>query len=512
MQSKIISRHFLRQDLEYHEDDQIYRYDDFVDSINKWKNILYYQYNMRPGMSACFIDMSVYFEYCTLFIAAAELGIRTLCIPERPKTPDGRVPKLDQVINEIGLPDLMYYYSEESIVLQAKTMAMPQMALVNMAARYSSNLMTFDDYVNYNAADYDKALNDQILATEENILSWTTTSGTTGDPKPIEYNHRQLYDIAQRNAQVFGFDQPGISVSHTRNMHHAAILMANFLPAFGWAQYHHSLRTDYNQTDVEFAEQFVDFVNRKGTNKVLLPFSLMLEAVFSYIKKNNIKFNHAFDVIVGGFNITKTYVEAFQATNINKIMSMFGSNETLGPVLVRIIDHNTGVDNYDPTFLGTPVDDMYNIRITDQQLIAVTCPVLFNDEIVMGDMAQGNDVTGYYHLGRPNITKLRFNEVEFYVNEIRELIKSIMPDLRFEVVADTIGQKLYVAVWQGTMDIDLLNQRMMERYDRLTISDWDYLNLMDYDKFKIDVPALIEYFRNKGTVVINTHSLNRENY
>lgn len=499
MQSKIISRHFIRQDLEYHENKQIYYYNDFVVGINKWKNILYNKFNMRPGMTVALIDMYIYFDYCTLFFAAAELGLKVLTIPKRPETADGRVAVLDKVVANLGLIDLMYYYSEDNIIIQAGNMAMPREALVNMTKFYSKQLMTHNDFIcDYTAHDMDSV----ILAQEDSVLIWTTTSGTTGDPKPIEYNHSQLSIIAERNAKILGLTDQNVSINHTVNMHHSAILMANFLPAFGYSRCHHADTYDISLPHLEYVKALINSIKEKQTNKVLLPFNLMLESLLKYIIKNNINLDHKLDILVGGFNVSKSYVEMFKSTNINKISSMFGSNETLGPLLISEVNHDTVLEEYNPQFIGRPVDDLFQIDLDNLNCIVVTSPSLYPGKIVMNDHARGNNIDGYIYEGRLIGTggDIRINEVNFQIKPVAHLIRKLFGSVLFDIVDDVSEGKLYIAVWEGTINFDLLNERMIEIYERVTFSNYDYLDRNKFDSFKLDMAALREYFRNKRTI------------
>jgi acyl-coenzyme A synthetase/AMP-(fatty) acid ligase len=502
MESKIISRDFFRKDIEYYQDNRIYYYQDFIDSINKWKNILYFKYNMRPGMSIALLDKNAYFEYCTLFFAVAELGLKSICMPERPKE-DGKVKLLDLMLKDTNKVDLMFYISDDNLIAQTVTMALPKTAIISMANNYAKQIMNFDAYENYDASLYDNSIAEQIFATEDSVLSWTATSGTTGTPKLLEYTQRQLYNIALRNSRIFGFDELDVTVCHTRNMHHAAILMANFLPAFSAVRYHCVPKVIIDETDLEFVERFTAFVKEKQIHKVFLPFSLMLESMFKYINDNNIKFDHNLDIICGGFNIPKPYIDFFAKTNVNRIISMFGSNETLGPILVKIIDHNINVDNYNPQYIGIPLDDMYTITLLENNRISVRCSQLYDGEIIMHDTMSGNSTDGFVHLGRFLDTpdgNVRINEVLIQPVAVKHLVGHLFPACQFEVVLDPQEERLYLAIWEGSVDFDLLNHRMLERYERVQFNNYDYLKRSDFDNFKLDMTGLREYFKNKKTI------------
>jgi hypothetical protein len=182
---------------------------------------------------------------------------------------------------------------------------------------------------------------------------------------------------------------------------------------------------------------------------------------------------------------------------------MFASNETLGPLLISDITQDTVLDEYNPQYIGKPVDDLFQLALDDNRRIVVSSPSLYPGSIVMDDQVSGNNTNGYIHLGRFNQLTggdRRINEVNFQIKEVEHFVRRIFPTCRFEIVEDLLEGKLYLAVWEGEIDFELLNHQMIAKYERVTFSNYDYLDRSKFDSFKLDMPALREYFKNKTTI------------
>ena len=481
---EVISRHYVTPNLLYNGPTgfQKFNYNDLVDSINFWKIILYEGYNMRPGMSIALVDQTVKFSYCSLFFAAAELGLKILIFPDKSNLDDGYSPKMESITKKWGLVDLIYH---DQLVIKTPS-------LLAMCNRYGKQTIHENVFYSYSIIDHDlfEEVKEKIFPEPSDVLVWTATSGTTAEPKLLEYTHEQLYRIGTRNAKVL--DLPGQSIAHLRNMHHASVLMSNFLPAFGFVDSHHEFIIDLS-TDVTNG-QLINFINKNKISRLVIPWKTMLDSLLSYMIKNNIKFEHELHVIVGGFYVTVDYIKTMQATNITKIVSMYGSNETFGPILLRTVDQHVSTDNYVDGYLGTPPDDFYQIDLVGDQL-QVTCPAIFAGTKTLEDIFTGNNEIGYTHSGRSNF--YRINEVDFLPQVINRVIRSATDNTEVDVVVDLPRQKLYAAVWSGAFNLTIANRFLAIEYPGLTIADSDLLDKRKFEDFKLDQDALRMHFRSR---------------
>jgi acyl-coenzyme A synthetase/AMP-(fatty) acid ligase len=474
----LISRDFINRDLQYLQilTDRTMTWSDMSDEIDFWKVVLYEGYNMRPGMSMALIDHYVPFHYCSLFFAAAELGLKILIFPEKPTQDDGYSPKIQALVDKFGQIDLIYY----------DEMATTIEPIIKMCHRYGRQTIASDVYDTYTVKNNTvyNAIAKKIFAKPEDVLVWTTTSGSTGEAKLLEYTHQQLYRISVRNAEVFDLDNQRIC--HSRNMHHAAVLMINFLPGFYGCPYHFGSGAAYADGK-EFAKYVVDH----RITRLMVSAKYMLDDIVEYMLENNLKFDFGIEIITGGFYLTEDYVEKVKQTNIKKLFSMFGSNETYGPVFLKEITPTTSTENYKPNYMGNLVDSMFKVELNGTKL-TVSAPTLYSNSITIDDDFEGKTANGFYHLGRNNF--YRINEDGFTIPQLQEIVSKFATD--FDIVVDMPKQQLYLVIWSGTVNIAELNYAMLAQFEHLIFNKVDFLTKKDFQDFKIEHDMLRTHFQN----------------
>jgi len=460
--------------------------EDFDNNIILWKIILYEEYNLRPGNTVVIFDSTIKFDnYCCLLFAAAELGLKIILAPEHSKETNGKSEKMDAVVEKFGLIDLC--------LVDTVSYRIPIVVNeINLYCKAHTNVNTFYTYKVKDPACYELMKN-TIFAHPEDILLIATTSGTTGDPKVLQYTHQQMYRLAQRNGQIYGY--AGHRICHTRNMHHAFIFMCHFLPVFFSTEQHYSYAVANFEERPNELEPFVNYLIANKISKLVLPYRVLVDSILDHMIDKNMQFDHDIEFITGGFYLTKEYVHKIQKANVKGMYSTFGSNETVSPVLLRYIDQTTDTTAYQNNYLGRTCDNFYQLTLTGQTL-KVKCPALFGDEtITMADDLSGDSDTGYYHLGRSNF--YRINEVEFKIFEVTNAINKIFNG-KYDVIIDLEYQKLYMAVWEGTVDIESINSALSHSVG-VPISDLANLDEKEYNtQFKLNTSEMREFFRTRN--------------
>lgn len=486
--NKVIDRNFLINDINYYDGSDLHHktINDFRDAIVFWKVILHEGYGLRAGDKLIVLDVTIRFNYCCLVIAAAELGLVLLLSPEKSKDISGKSDKMDAVVEQFGKFELC--------LLDDVCEQMPER--VNMTRLYGTqfgNMNVFYDYEIKDHALYDQMKN-TVTATPDSMLFITTTSGTTGAPKIITYNHRQMYNLSKRNGQVYEY--AGERVCHTRNMHHAFVLMAHFMPTLTVCNQHYGyvFTPDYGYKGTESAD-FYNYLSQHKISKLVLSYKVMLDLLLDHMVENNLRFEHTIDMITGGFYLTRDYVEKLRKTNVRSLYSTFGSNETASPVLLRRIWQDTDDTNYAENYLGTPPDDFYSMHLEGTLLHVRSEGWLGDEEIVMGDDLTGNNETGYWHHGRSNF--YRINDVDFKIAELEQAISGHI-NSKHNIVIDVPHQKIYIALWEpADAGLDTINEDLRHSL-QLQIADIELLDINQYnDAFKLDQEALRTYFRTK---------------
>lgn len=485
--NELISRNFLHPDIEFHDHQAgICYYHEFVDSITYWKSILYEEYGLRRGNKVVIYITSLRFDYVCLVLAAAELGLKLILTPEKPNSMDGRDAKLDALVKEHGLIDLA--------ILDDLCWDMP--AILASANRYSKQVIKSSIFLSYEIKNHSvyEQMKNTVYANELDELVITTTSGSTGEPKLIVYTHQQMYRIGKRNARAYDYENK--STCHTRNMHHAFVLLCHFLPSLTSVKIHftHSFNNNNNESILSLFQT----LESKKVDNVVLSYKSMLDDLIKFMIDNQLRFNHKITFIVGGFYITKDYIEKLQKTNVECIISTFGSNETLAPILLRHTYKDINPENYQPNFLGHPCDDYYQLSVTDDRQLKVECKELFESPIIMDDSFEGNSIDGYYHLGRENF--YRIDHRDFSLQQVNSIIEKFV-DGDFSVSIDLPFQRLYLALWGNytLKDFTQLNQTLKDNIG-VMLSDFARLDKVEYSDFKLNHDKLRSYFRKKGNL------------
>jgi acyl-CoA synthetase (AMP-forming)/AMP-acid ligase II len=484
---ELITRDILSPDIKFYEKDSTVKTkEDFDNGITFWKTILYEGYGLRPGNTVVMFDSTIKFNYyCCLLFAAAELGLKIILAPEHNKITGGKNDKMDAIVEKFGLIDLCLVDTiSYRIPIVVKEIALYCKAHVNVNI---FNTYKIKDPTNY------ELMQTTMFANPNDIVLIATTSGTTGDPKVLSYTHQQMYRLARRNSQVYGYANERIC--HTRNMHHAFIFMCHFLPVFYGTDQHYSYAVPNFEERPSDLEPFINFIITNKISKLVLSYRMLVDTILNYMIDNQLKFEHDIEFITGGFYLTKEYVDKIQKANVKGIYSTFGSNETVSPVLLRYISQDTDTDSYQNNYLGKPCDDFYQLTLTGQTL-KVSCPALFGDEVItMADDLTGDLESGYYHLGRSNF--YRINEVEFKIFEVTDAINKIFNG-KYDVIVDLEYQKLYMAVWEGSADIEFINTALLNSV-RVPISDLANLDEKEYNtQFKLNTSDMREFFRTRN--------------
>jgi hypothetical protein len=173
----------------------------------------------------------------------------------------------------------------------------------------------------------------------------------------------------------------------------------------------------------------------------------------------------------------------------NSITSIFGSNETLGPLFINRAD----TENWDiDSRCFKTIDDFYKIVITLEGKITVTVPV-YNKEVETNDYFQ-RDGDIFLHQGRSDL--LRINGETINLDTINKLNKTYTDAY---VVADTLNHCLYLACWKNlsTEQIQMIKKDVEKNFNRVKITKISTIDKSNfYYGIKIDNELLREYFRS----------------
>lgn len=311
-----------------------------------------------------------------------------------------------------------------------------------------------------------------------------TSSGTTAKPKKVEHSHKFLSNVSRRNADLFGFHG---NVLHIRNLHHGSSLATYFIPSLmsDRCTGHYIFNIESDQEIGALVQYCVDY----NINHIQFPYLHLAEHFLKQAVSLNKKFRDLTIYVLSYIN--PAWQSLVDACGITKIVSVFGCNETSGPLFINTLSQ--GQKEFDHRKF-VAADDFYNFRFNDQGQLLVDLKD-YNTSVVMQDSFEqkGNVFT---HLGRNDF--VRINDVVVNLFWLLELAKT--ENLNAQITIDRDREKLYLAVWDQSDLSEVtsrLNEKIKDRYtDRVSIELAKHLSIDDFMfGIKLNHEAIRDTFR-----------------
>jgi hypothetical protein len=453
--------------------------------IDKWKYFLLSRCNAKKGDKILIgvIDISV--DFVALCFAAFELSLVIVIADEDPlrSISDKTIvnPKMAQLMPlDILIWQTIQTGPETDIDLRKYS---------NKIEYYKENT-NFDINLNeFNTTEFPEDLSDigAIRPDEDDLLMLTTSSGTTGTAKVVKHTHKFFYDLCKRNSKEFSGE-----VVHCRNMHHGSSLTVFYLPSLmsDDVTTHYFTSCHEGKYDV-----FVQQIAGMDLNHISFPYISVFKDIMSLCEQQRIKFS---DLRVSLLSYVPEFSKHYiRDSYVKEIQSIFGSNETAGPVFLSTLSMDN-IDTYNNKSF-TKVDDFYGIEIEDGAL-TVTLPV-YGTKIKTNDMFSVED-NQYTHEGRSDL--VRINDITIDFNFFNMICQEY--DDQIILLTDTTENKIYLIVDKKyptlsanvSSIVEQINTRIRLHYstNRLQI---DKHVVEDFNAFlsgvKIDRELIREYFR-----------------
>ena len=416
--SKLINRHILNDNINFDSKTK----EELVHEIKKWKMLFQENYNVRKGeiVAISILDVSHYHLSC--LIACAELGLKIFII-DAPATKES-LPYTKLALH--GPADYCVHHEFMGDELYDGLHG-------QMIREYSKELIDTRELIFKEPNDFEMP-ND---VSEDDIFMISSTSGSTKPSRKIEFTHKEVFEMAKRNVDIFKF-KPETLVLHTKNMHHASAMICTLLPSIMVSEYHRSFTLPQNldwMSDVNILKQMINNeqykINSSGGYHMTVPNQKILEflltSVFPYFKNKTI-------ISMCGFTLPKEYIDYAKNYNL-EFISHYGSIDTGIPLLVNYLDKDS---EYRLDCLGVSPDDFYDITVDSTTNASVSSqgwsePRILDDVLYMKDnlyFLKGrtkkiNSVTG---LNLPDDldldkfyqdTKLNMEQLRGHLKEIR---------------------------------------------------------------------------------------------
>lgn len=451
---------------------------DLCDAIDKWKYILTYQCNAKKGESILIGSQGLDKEYLASIFAALELSL-VLVIVDYSRTDDFyNTEYFDSKTILLSPIDIFLHDFSAEVVKSNKSYSKYNFFVKNANRSYS----TIDD-LDFENIDYSK-LNDlkNIRPDPLDIAMKCTSSGTTGTPKIVKHTHEFLAEVSKRNSKF----AHGYCI-HTRNLNHGSSLAVYLIPTMISDAVTLHGYYDFNEYDY-FDKAVKDLsIYRDEIHYIIFSYPFMIDEFIDATVRTNIKWPNL-NIITLSY-IQQKPKDAIKDGFINSIISVFGTNETSGPIFNNKITKDN-LDRSAETF--NVLDNFYKFSLMNDGMIEIDLPV-YGIKLVTNDIfeKQGDF---YIHKGRKDIVKINGEILDLKI--IAELNSKYSDDAY--IIVDGIKNSLYIAFWNNENNkiIEEFNLFFKDKFDRIQISK---VAQVEKKKFltgiKIDNELLRDYFR-----------------
>lgn len=479
----IVDRNIISENFRYMTNEFNHRYgfdeeritnrDGLFKRIDYWKYVLYKECNMRKGMKIALGITQIGIDYFAVVFAGMELGLRFVVLDFSISA--DRIGVNDFKTDAFGKIDLFLHHfpdGDENLEYYSKK---------------SNNIVHMYDVNDFIIEDVELLRNISKRRPEPtDELMLCTSSGTTGTPKRVVHTHEFMYELVQRNKTQFSG-----SVMHIRNLHHGSSMAVFFLPTLASDAVTCHFGLGYNIVD-EGMIKIAKTADQYKIENISFPYTYDIDLFFRQCKENNFRLEN-FKAYTLSY-IRPEWQDYFETLGIAKVESIFGCNETSGPLFVSRLYANTP---FDPKQF-VPLDNFYNFELDEKNMLTVYMPV-YNTEIPMNDLFEIKE--GYwYHKGRHDIT--RINDTEINLGEIMSLPEKY--GINGLCINDTVFNKIYLAMWNQIPDkvaeikVDVINKQLARAYNhRVQIDKFAVLTKTDFMRgIKLDHELVREWFRN----------------
>jgi acyl-CoA synthetase (AMP-forming)/AMP-acid ligase II len=433
-----------------------YSYQDLSEAIDTCKNLLQKNHNAKPGDSALIATYPGKMQIALIF-ACMELSITIIVVDYESSSNWEEGEYIDSKTKTL-LP-ITYFILEED---------------TNQTKKYNLFRKICDKVIVLQNETLDNTPNSTLWSTKDSTVIRCTSSGTTGTPKLIEHTHEFMYYLISRNRKFFDG-----SVGLLFNLNHGSSVATYFLPAIMSEKVERMYSIFWTYTSKTIISD---------VNHIMIPYPHYISRFLA----NNLSSNSEL-IVYTLSTIKREWLQLIKDKKIKDVISIFGSNETSGPVLI-----NKATDQYFHESKYKAVDDFYTINLSDKGEFLVTLPY-YNKTINTNDTFRfKND--NYYHLGRNDLIRVNGLSVEIvdYQNKTKEYLDA-------DLVFDSVRNDIYLAVW--TNDDDINNKvQAIDAYLRGKSNNTHYISnheVLDLNNFvsgvKVDQEKLRDYFRNHAT-------------
>jgi hypothetical protein len=468
----MLAYELIRRDIEivdlytnqHHSSEEIFNYTQCL------KYSIYHGLKGKTVNKIVFVDTNNFFVVVCSMIAAWELGASLFLNDVDPKVKD--------------LPYFKKFYDVIDVVIGPveNSKWMPTDSLH----------INIDDYVKQKKIinnKFNETLDQPV--TQDSVCYYTTSSGTTGDPKLLSFTHYQTVTISNEIKQYLGLtsvDRP----YHYKTLHHGSLFNSYALPFLNVCKTHYTGL--FLGGAAKFLTTLCNHIQKFNLTHFLTPYNWIRN--FNDIE--SVKFSVPLTLITVQGQTDSEMKDLFNRFNIKQVVNYFGCSEIGTMFISRTTLAN--LDQYNP-------NRFHDITsYIDYKILTNTVECKWkhtNDWVVLADKMYKDEDGSIWHYGRE--VAFTINDQTLILHDLNQLIEEEIGTSQFIAVPDYKLQLLYLAVFQENLSADRLaklNIKIQQTFSPVFfISDVHRFDPADLlFGMKISGPLLLYLFRERKNI------------
>ena len=353
----VITRNIINKDISIFNPfkNQWSNYDTLSRKIDQIKNTLISR-GAQKGDSVALIQLFIDINHAASVFACLELGLK-LIVADMPATKESlpycKMSLRGPIKFTLYDSDIFTYKFEEQD-------GRPWRDMIFNYSEFAINENQYDE-------NFDPT---PIWAEEDSVGLVSSSSGTTDWSKPVDFTHKEISMISQRNINLFGYQKTDV-VAQTKNLHHGGSLLISFLPSMMVCDTHISaFISDYKNYFDAFKQpmtHIVKTVNAMQCNRITITNYDVFEKFLDLAGSTIGKFSRTLIIIPFVFKSTPRLIELAEKYNV-EIHNTYGSidSQMIPLAINKITKDSKFIDNYVGDWIN---DGFYTIDSIDHQQV-----------------------------------------------------------------------------------------------------------------------------------------------
>ncbi len=340
----IITRELINKDIRiFHPFTQSWDdYNSLCNYIDRVKNTLL-RHGAKKGDSIALIQDFIDINHIASVFASLELGLKMI-VADMPAT------KESLPYCKMSLRGPIKFTIYNSAIIEKNFEAIDGRPWRDMIFNYSEFAFSEKELDDNTAAT-------PIFATEDTVGLVSSSSGTTDWSKTVDFTHKEIYLIAERNIKLFNYKKSDV-VAQTKNLHHGGSLLISFLPAMMTCDVHLSAfisdYTVYLEPFKNNVKLIIRLIEKLGCNRITITNYEVFEAFLEIVGQTIGQFTKTMIIIPFVFKSSPRLIELAKKYNV-EVHNTYGSIDS--QMIPLAINQTTKDSEFIDNYVGDWIDD-----------------------------------------------------------------------------------------------------------------------------------------------------------